>query len=237
MGWYFSNLSRFDIDPNVKMVRSQVCDGEFHCTDGSDEASCFNWICEEGRRKCSDGWTCVLDSQICDGISGHCPWGTDEHNCTDWTCTAGYTKCADGIQCLARSSICDRIVDCIDGSDELCHEGCYDSTEKENNILKRCPEDVSICFPINKYCDAKYDCPQGGDESSCACQDWDMVQCEIDNTKLCAFENWVKENVPGLSCLELLEKGRPLQIDAENQCLILDNSGMYSFSTQSDTTS
>ncbi len=56
-------------------------------------------------RKCSDGVTCIQDSQICDGILGHCPDGTDEVNCADWTCIPGYTKCSDGMQCIAGKSV------------------------------------------------------------------------------------------------------------------------------------
>ncbi len=36
-----------------------VCDGDFHCSDESDEKNCKNWTCVSGFIKCADQMECV----------------------------------------------------------------------------------------------------------------------------------------------------------------------------------
>ncbi len=96
-------------------------------------------------------------------------------------------------------------MDCKDGSDELCHDECYKSQEKEKMILRRCQEDAAICVPVSKYCDIVYDCPFGSDEVDCSCDSWNMKPCEIGGTNLCIYNEWLGQNTHSSSCLDLLE--------------------------------
>ena len=106
---------------------------------------------------------------------------------------------------VSESSICDKIVDCQDGSDELCHDECYKTQGEEKVILRRCQENAAICVPVSKYCDIVYDCPLGSDEINCSCDAWNMKSCDISGTDLCIYHEWLGEDVNSKSCLGLLE--------------------------------
>ncbi len=58
--------------------------------------------------------------------------------------------------------------------------------------MKRCSEAASVCVPVEKYCDMKYDCPQGSDEINCDCQAWNMQSCQVDGNKLCIYTEWMR---------------------------------------------
>ncbi len=67
-----------------------------------------------------------------------------------------------------------------------------------------------MCVPVEKYCDMKYDCPQGTDEIDCDCQAWNMQPCYIGDNKLCIYSEWIKDasrnlNDNNRSCVEALD--------------------------------
>ena len=85
------------------------CDGYADCGDGSDEAGCPTF-------KCQDGST-ILARLHCDG-SFDCSDGSDETGCPTFRCQSGQT--------VGVSRRCDGWTDCSDGSDEL---GCPPSLQ------------------------------------------------------------------------------------------------------------
>ncbi|XP_045403777.1 CD320 antigen [Lemur catta] len=91
------------------------CDGDWDCSDGSDEEECRIEPCAQNRH-CPPplGHPCS-----CDGISD-C---TDEklRNCSRRACPAGEQPCTQGDTCIPHTWRCDGHPDCPDFSDEL---GC-----------------------------------------------------------------------------------------------------------------
>ena len=130
--------------------------------------------------------------------------------CAQWNCSAGtkitqqcdgidgceLTKCADTLQCVHRKSICDGKFDCKDKSDELCNDGCLKKRLMpwEEDIVKKCQEDLHRCVSVRQYCDGIAHCPDGSDEidSGCTCEDWSLSSCtrDVNQQLYCMNKNW-----------------------------------------------
>ncbi|XP_055601853.1 basement membrane-specific heparan sulfate proteoglycan core protein-like isoform X2 [Uranotaenia lowii] len=105
------------------IAKTQICDGNYDCTDGSDEHGCkITDRCEPNEFKCRNN-KCVLKTWRCDGESD-CGDGSDEENCAtlapDAACRYDEFQCRNG-QCIPKSFQCDSHPDCFDKSDEI---GC-----------------------------------------------------------------------------------------------------------------
>ncbi|XP_035902063.1 basement membrane-specific heparan sulfate proteoglycan core protein isoform X6 [Anopheles stephensi] len=105
------------------ILKTQICDGNRDCTDGSDETGCSPYQqCEPNQFKCRNS-KCVLKTWLCDGEQD-CGDGSDEENCAtlppDAPCRYDEFQCRSG-QCIPKSFQCDTHPDCQDKSDEV---GC-----------------------------------------------------------------------------------------------------------------
>jgi hypothetical protein len=118
--------------------RSQLCDGEFDCSNGEDEFKCSNKknkpysILED---RCDDEYFCITFdylyhphshrpcinlSKVGNGIFD-CIGGRDERNvfsCSDHEMLGDRFVCDNKTQCISHRAICNGIHDCVDESDE-----------------------------------------------------------------------------------------------------------------------
>lgn len=103
-----------------------VCDTDWDCLDGSDEASCPTTTCGPANFQCNSS-TCIPELWVCDG-DRDCDDGSDEwpQHCGGRNmsaaqgnnpCSALEFRCHSG-ECIHSSWLCDGGPDCKDNSDE-----------------------------------------------------------------------------------------------------------------------
>ncbi|ELU12610.1 hypothetical protein CAPTEDRAFT_90300, partial [Capitella teleta] len=119
---------QFSCDSGQCVPHDYQCDGDFDCTDRSDEANCVNLTpCEPNEFQCANG-RCAPKIWLCDK-EDDCGDGSDELNCPTAepgaVCMADEYKCLSGDQCIPLSYQCDDQIDCQDRSDEI---GCASPT-------------------------------------------------------------------------------------------------------------
>ncbi len=91
--------------------------------------------------------------------------------------------------------------------------------------MRRCPEDSSMCIPVEQYCDGIPQCPDAGDEvqSGCSCEDWGLLSCteeDHEHTK-CLDKNWTPAQVPNQSICQAMLNSINTSVDPRS------NTGMY----------
>ncbi|XP_046437149.1 basement membrane-specific heparan sulfate proteoglycan core protein-like isoform X37 [Daphnia pulex] len=107
--------------------KNAVCDGDFDCSDQSDEMRCSLLGCQPNEYQCANK-RCVLKNWRCDG-DDDCGDNSDELYCKPSPpgspCRHDEFQCQSLNQCIPRSFHCDMELDCQDRSDEI---GCSKPT-------------------------------------------------------------------------------------------------------------
>ena len=125
-----------------------MCDGRFHCTDGSDESNevCSKWNCTKQYWKCGSN-ECIHTALVCDGsfhasrYNDGCKDGSDESDevCSMWRCPEGYWKCGSN-ECIPKDNVCD-------GNYNTRQLSCRDESDESDNVCATwpCPEGYWKC--------------------------------------------------------------------------------------------
>lgn len=150
--------------------------------------------CLQDEFQCSDRFTCIHKSWVCDG-GADCPQGDDEHLsiCRNITCREDQFQCKD-LSCIPGHLTCSGTAECPDGSDEFNCSKLKEYRQTAPIIFMRfefaatqakvCDRKIEfdcgdgMCIPNLKVCDQHVDCPAGQDEPLGKCN---QDECKKNN--------------------------------------------------------
>ncbi|KAI5752806.1 hypothetical protein M8J77_020550 [Diaphorina citri] len=182
--------SEFRCGNNRCIPNHWQCDGEFDCSDKSDEdpEMCKKRICGQEEFTCrSSPGECVPLTWMCDD-NPDCSDGSDEKSCNE-TCRSDEFTCANG-NCIQRIWLCDGDDDCKDGSDE---KSCQPVKCTAGQFT--C-QNLTACIPDKWVCDGEYDCLDKSDEAHCR-KGLNLSKCNAnefqcqDRGGSCIHSSWV----------------------------------------------
>ncbi|KAH8279948.1 hypothetical protein KR054_011797 [Drosophila jambulina] len=126
--------------------------------------------CGYGLFQCVEDGSCISNYNVCDSTPD-CPSGSDESFtvCKRPLPENLKTHCANGAELSHEAKFCNRIVDCLDGSDEL-PQLCLEDTDWRSKYWGTCNGTGIECLPgecvsESKMCNDEIDCSNGLDES------------------------------------------------------------------------
>ncbi|KAH8279875.1 hypothetical protein KR054_009234 [Drosophila jambulina] len=164
----------------------------------------YSQECGYGYFQCVEEDSCISFHNVCD-LKPDCPNGSDESFtvCKGPQAENHDTHCANGAQ-IPTTMFCNRIVDCLDGSDEL-PQLCSDDTRWRSKYRGNCKNyEVEClpgeCVPEFKTCNNEIDCSNGLDESLEMCIQLCETECFRCSNGMLIDESWLCDNI--MHCLD-----------------------------------